>query len=74
MRPFRIVFLKPEFGAPLAQVAISDFTKHDYKGEENTIFISQQCATLGELECAIAQLHAELDRLMVEARQKFGVS
>jgi hypothetical protein len=38
MKAFRLVFLKPEFGSPIAQVGISDFTKHDYKGEENTIF------------------------------------
>lgn len=74
MKPFRLVFLKPEFGAPIAQVGISDFTRHDYKDEENTIFISQQCATLAELEGAIAELHKELDKLKAEARRKFNES
>jgi hypothetical protein len=74
MKPFRLVFLKPEWGTPLAQVCISDFTKQDYKGEENTIFISQQCATIGELEWAIDQLHNELDKLKAEARRKFAAS
>ena len=73
MKPFRLVFLKPEWGTPIAQLCIRDSTRENYKGEENTVFVSQKCATFKELEYAIDQLHKELDAIKAEGRRQFDV-
>jgi hypothetical protein len=68
-RTFDLLFLQD---VQIAQICLKHYSNGGNKGYEDTIFVTQECASIVELEYWANSLKAELDRVVTAAKKKFA--